>query len=86
VHLVGFIMRIYHDTRSSECQNRQNIVPNNDGKKKYFSKIISEILTTTISRNQLLLVLKIMCSMVEETYGIMWLLDSVWQLSKEKCR
>jgi hypothetical protein len=24
VHLVGFIIRIYHDTRSSECQIRDN--------------------------------------------------------------
>jgi len=27
VHLVGFIIRIYHDARSSECQFLQNMTP-----------------------------------------------------------
>jgi hypothetical protein len=26
VHLVGFITRIYHDARSSECQSRSRVV------------------------------------------------------------
>ena len=28
MHLVGFIIRIYHDARSSECQIRQYLVSN----------------------------------------------------------
>ena len=28
MHLVGFIIRIYHDTRLSECQNWQKCFPN----------------------------------------------------------
>jgi hypothetical protein len=26
VHLFGFIVRIYHDARSSECQNEKDVV------------------------------------------------------------
>jgi hypothetical protein len=27
VHLVGFLIRIYHDTRSSECQSTKTLLP-----------------------------------------------------------
>ena len=43
VHLVGFIIRIYHDARSYECQKLSTIIPR-------LTKIIrSEI--TFVSRN-----------------------------------
>ena len=29
MHLVGFIIRIYHDARPSECQNRKVVVAYN---------------------------------------------------------
>jgi len=40
VHLVGFVIRIYHDARSSECQNRK--VSLFDRKRKRRRLVVSE--------------------------------------------
>ena len=31
MHLVGFIIRIYHDAQSSECQNNRGLLAKRDG-------------------------------------------------------